>query len=234
MTSRIASGTISSMDHGIARGIKVRENRLRRMAERQGFALHKSRRRDPLAAEFGTWYVIELLPGSDDPAIVWPNFPRVRGKSVHLSDLDLPRAEIDDAQRRSGFPAGASLDEAEAFLASPGRPDDLRRLQEKQGRVWWPTSRTERTNATHSEGKAMDQRKVVDALSVRLGTLEAEGRSIERELLELRTDADFEVLGRRMTEVAASLQGIRADLELLEASVAPAAPPHSIPVGENR
>jgi hypothetical protein len=34
---------------------KVRENRLRRMADRQGYRLLKSRRRDPLATDFGTW-----------------------------------------------------------------------------------------------------------------------------------------------------------------------------------
>jgi hypothetical protein len=34
---------------------KVRENRLRRMARRQGYKLHKSRRRDPLATDFETY-----------------------------------------------------------------------------------------------------------------------------------------------------------------------------------
>lgn len=34
---------------------KARENRLRRKAARQGFKLHKSRRRDPDAAEFNTY-----------------------------------------------------------------------------------------------------------------------------------------------------------------------------------
>lgn len=37
--------------------IKVRENRLRRMAERQGLRLVKSRRRDPLAVDFGRYRV---------------------------------------------------------------------------------------------------------------------------------------------------------------------------------
>ena len=36
---------------------KVRENRLRRMAERQGFRLVKSRRRDPRAVGFGRYRV---------------------------------------------------------------------------------------------------------------------------------------------------------------------------------
>jgi hypothetical protein len=37
---------------------KVRENRLRRMAARQGLAIHKSRRRDPRAIDFGHWWVV--------------------------------------------------------------------------------------------------------------------------------------------------------------------------------
>jgi hypothetical protein len=37
---------------------KVRENRLRRMAERQGLRLEKSRRRDPRAVDFGTYQLV--------------------------------------------------------------------------------------------------------------------------------------------------------------------------------
>jgi hypothetical protein len=48
---RMASGTLSSMDNTE----KVRENRLRRMAERQGLQLRKSRRRDTRAYDFGTY-----------------------------------------------------------------------------------------------------------------------------------------------------------------------------------
>ncbi|MFC5730947.1 MULTISPECIES: hypothetical protein [Nocardioides] len=36
---------------------QVRENRLRRMAERQGLQLVKSRRRDPRALDFGTFTI---------------------------------------------------------------------------------------------------------------------------------------------------------------------------------
>ena len=39
---------------------KVRENRLRRVAERQGLALHKNPRRDPRALDYGTWRVVNL------------------------------------------------------------------------------------------------------------------------------------------------------------------------------
>lgn len=38
---------------------KVRENRLRRMAARQGYQLAKSRRRDPLAVDFGVYWIVD-------------------------------------------------------------------------------------------------------------------------------------------------------------------------------
>lgn len=38
---------------------KVRENRLRRMAERRGFKLVKSRRRDPQAIDYGTYELVD-------------------------------------------------------------------------------------------------------------------------------------------------------------------------------
>jgi hypothetical protein len=41
---------------------KVRENRLRRMAERQGLRLVKSRRRDPRALDYGEYW---LMAGDD-------------------------------------------------------------------------------------------------------------------------------------------------------------------------
>lgn len=37
----------------------VRENRLRRMADRQGLFLQKSRRRDPRALDYGTYALID-------------------------------------------------------------------------------------------------------------------------------------------------------------------------------
>lgn len=39
---------------------KVRENRLRRMASRQGLALVKSRRRDPRALDYGTYCLVNV------------------------------------------------------------------------------------------------------------------------------------------------------------------------------
>lgn len=38
---------------------KVRENRLRRMAERQGVQLKKSRRRDLRALDYGGWMIVD-------------------------------------------------------------------------------------------------------------------------------------------------------------------------------
>lgn len=37
--------------------LKIRENRLRRMADRQGLAFHRTRRRDRLALDYGTYYL---------------------------------------------------------------------------------------------------------------------------------------------------------------------------------
>jgi hypothetical protein len=42
---------------------KIRENRLRRVAERQGLRLRKSRRRDPRAIGYGTY---DLVQARDD------------------------------------------------------------------------------------------------------------------------------------------------------------------------
>jgi hypothetical protein len=39
---------------------KVRENRLRRIAERRGFRLEKSRRRDPHAIDFGGYMLVDV------------------------------------------------------------------------------------------------------------------------------------------------------------------------------
>jgi hypothetical protein len=38
---------------------KVYENRLRRMASRQGLQLVKSRRRDYLATDYGMWWIVD-------------------------------------------------------------------------------------------------------------------------------------------------------------------------------
>lgn len=67
---------------------KVRMNRLRRMAERQGLSLAKSRRRDPNAVDFGGFMLLDASTNS----VVAGGDP---------------------------IPYSLSLDEAEAWLASP-------------------------------------------------------------------------------------------------------------------
>lgn len=42
---------------------KVRENRLRRMADRQGLRLVKSRRRDPRAIDYGGYMLVDVPTG---------------------------------------------------------------------------------------------------------------------------------------------------------------------------
>ena len=49
---------------------KIRENRLRRAASRQGLVLRKSRRRDPRALDYGQWLIVDaaqnmIIPGGD-------------------------------------------------------------------------------------------------------------------------------------------------------------------------
>jgi hypothetical protein len=59
----MSSGLTSSITTGIVSGMsdtdKVRENRLRRAAQRQGLALTKSRRRDPRATDYGTYMLTD-------------------------------------------------------------------------------------------------------------------------------------------------------------------------------
>ena len=40
--------------------LKTRENRLRRIADRQGYRLVKSARRDPRASDYGMWMITDL------------------------------------------------------------------------------------------------------------------------------------------------------------------------------
>ncbi len=49
------------------RATRTREQRLRRMADRQGLKLHKSPRRDPYATDFGEYWLTardKLVPGT--------------------------------------------------------------------------------------------------------------------------------------------------------------------------
>ncbi len=65
MRTRMSCGIIRSIvssittDDVAVQEDKVRENRLRRMAERQGLVLRKSRRRDPRALDYGGYWLME-------------------------------------------------------------------------------------------------------------------------------------------------------------------------------
>src|SRR6266480_2203539 len=66
LPSGIAYGTLCGMTSSTTEGTtmeraeKVRENRLRRMAERQGLQLVKSRRRDPRAIDYGGYMLVDI------------------------------------------------------------------------------------------------------------------------------------------------------------------------------
>src|SRR5207247_1930460 len=65
---------------------KVRENRLRRVAERRGWTLSKSRRRDPLALDYGEYVLV--------------------ASSMRVGNADIPLRRV----------SLSSLDEVEDFL----------------------------------------------------------------------------------------------------------------------
>lgn len=65
MTYSITSGMVSRITSSMRRetvtdGEKVRENRLRRAAGRQGLQLVKSRRRDPRAFDYGGYMLVDI------------------------------------------------------------------------------------------------------------------------------------------------------------------------------
>jgi hypothetical protein len=86
---------------------KVHENRVRRQAERQGYVLKKSRRRDPFALEYGKYLLYdphkkELL-ASDDPdrrAPEWLTLAEVDGYLAQQMSQHWVQAFIDDAVDR--------------------------------------------------------------------------------------------------------------------------------------
>lgn len=69
MTSSTAYSTVPSMATNIMKGNdvdqaeKIRENRLRRMAQRQGYTLSKSKRRDPRAYDYGVYWIVDESSG---------------------------------------------------------------------------------------------------------------------------------------------------------------------------
>jgi hypothetical protein len=61
--------------------VKVRENRLRRAAERQGLRLVKSRRRDPRSIDYGKYMLLDVQTNG----VVYGLIP---GGSTMAADLD--------------------------------------------------------------------------------------------------------------------------------------------------
>jgi hypothetical protein len=71
--SRTPCGTLPGMDTRIPSAdeigdmteveYKVAETRARRMAQRQGYRLEKSRRRDPRAVDFGSYMLVDIDTG---------------------------------------------------------------------------------------------------------------------------------------------------------------------------
>jgi hypothetical protein len=94
----VASSSASSLTSSITPGMlpsmtdddKVRENQLRRRAERQGCRLLKSRRRDPYAVDYGSYMLVDAETNS----IVATGFERGFGLS-----LDAIEAELDSRDR---------------------------------------------------------------------------------------------------------------------------------------
>jgi hypothetical protein len=66
MASSITSEGLNMPDE---RQVKVRENRLRRMADRQGYALRKPRRRDPRALDYGELWLMQCWVQNDSGRI---------------------------------------------------------------------------------------------------------------------------------------------------------------------
>jgi hypothetical protein len=80
---------------------RTQEQRVRRMAERQGLELRKSRRRDPLALDYGRWWVVspDIDPQPNDPAFSFQGHGR--------------------PARHFPWNGVESLDEVEDFLRTP-------------------------------------------------------------------------------------------------------------------
>ena len=69
---------------------KVRENRLRRVAERRGYRLLKSRRRDPEALDYGGYMLLDAASNTvilgASPRAIFATLEDVEKYSVHHED----------------------------------------------------------------------------------------------------------------------------------------------------
>ncbi len=119
---------------------KVRENRLRRMAARQGLALSKCRRRDPHALGYGGWMIFDpCTTGIVDGGDPFPYSLNLDDVEKFLTDVlrsrrvtraDLPAAGADpERTRRDGHVAAeghAARPHGELELVGSSRLDDQR------------------------------------------------------------------------------------------------------------
>ena len=74
---------LSSMDDKQA--VKVRENRLRQAAKRQGLVLRKNPRRDPQALDYGSYVLIDASNNAQVADFGWDYADRSRD---HLADVE--------------------------------------------------------------------------------------------------------------------------------------------------
>jgi hypothetical protein len=96
-------GDIGGADE--ARALKIRENRLRRMARRQGLVLRKSTARDPRALSYGTYGLVD--PQTD----AWSPWVPLGGKGTVP-----PRGHPVGS---GGLAHGMTLDEIDDWLHTP-------------------------------------------------------------------------------------------------------------------
>jgi hypothetical protein len=94
---------------------KVRENKLRRMAARQGLKLLKSRRRDPRALEYGGYQLQEIKTVH---VKVSHGEAKVVGMETHTVNPAIFRQALSDAVVFS-----FTLDDVERYLTRPFTPN---------------------------------------------------------------------------------------------------------------
>lgn len=116
----LAPGIALSISVGIVLGMngtdKVRENRLRRAAARQGLALVKRRRFDPRALDFGLFVLISLTVGDVQQAAA-SAFERREGKTLDQIEQELTgTVSTQDLPARQGDGSSAG----QAGAAPPG------------------------------------------------------------------------------------------------------------------
>ena len=108
---------------------KGRENRLRRMAERQGLRLERSRRHDPRASSYGlyalkTWKTRQLVsePGvRDDHALTLDEVEQYRGPQTATRSSYHGRTFASLTAIGGGLPTGVN---GTASYRTPGDPND--------------------------------------------------------------------------------------------------------------